>query len=99
MSPSMVRKIALAATIFFDVAMLIFWALAKHWGFFWCFVAITVIVLVFEVLNVFVWYGKTLSTEAKHKIEQGGRNRAFIYLAISCMLLAMLSLSLHLGWV
>ena len=97
MDKSMVRKIALGLTIFFDVTMLAFWALAGHWGFFWTFAGITLVVIVFEVVNSLWWYGKSLSTEAKHKIEAGGKTRTLIYLAIICMCLAIGSLADHLG--
>lgn len=99
MNDSIVRKVALGFTIFFDILMLICWALASHWGFFWCFVSINVVVIVFEILNNFIWYGKTLSTEAKHKIENDRKKRFFIYGALVFMCSSIFALAVHLGWV
>lgn len=99
MDKSLVRKIALGFTVLFDVAMLTFWALAGHWGFFWCFITINAAVIIWEIINSLWLYGKTLSTEAKHKIEESARKRAFIYLAIIFMCLSIGALAVHLGWV
>jgi hypothetical protein len=99
MNASEMRKFWLVVTIALYVAMQVFWALAGHWGFFWCFVTILIAVLVWEVINNFWMYGKTLSTEVTHKIKEGGKRRAFLYAAITLMVASMTALAFHLGWV
>ena len=96
MNKSIIRKIALGFTLFFDVMMLSFWAIAGHWFFFWVFVGINAIVIIGEVVSVAI-IGKTLSTDAKHKMEDDRTKRIFIYLAIVSMCLAIASLAVHLG--
>lgn len=94
-----VRVWALVGTIITDLLMLLFWILSGHWGFFWCFICINVSVLIWEVINNFFLYGKTLSTEVKDKIEKGGEKRIYSYLAILFMFLSIAFLAVHLGWV
>ncbi len=77
--------------------MLAMWWLAGINGLFLMFIAVNVVVIVFELLNVFWWYGKTLSTEAKHRIEESKQKRIFAYLALFFMLLTMSFLAIHLG--
>jgi len=97
MVKSMIRKIALVGMLIADVSMLGLWWLADIKGLFWMFVVINIVVIAFELINNFWWYGKTLSTEAKHKITESKAKRAYAYLALLAMMITMSFLAIHLG--
>ena len=94
---SLVRKVALVALIIFDIIMLVFWWLAENYTFFWTFVGITLVVIIGEIVNALWVYKATLSTQAKHTIQKGGKSRIYVYGALVSLGLAIASLIVHLG--
>jgi hypothetical protein len=96
-SGKVIRRTSLILLILFDIVMLLFWWLAGQYVFFWVFVAITLSVLIGELVNVLFFYKKTLSTQAKHTIQAGGKKRFYVYAALLFLGLAISSLIVHLG--
>lgn len=91
------RQIFLIACLISYVAMQTFWVLMGHWGFFWAFICIVIVILIWEVINVKKLHGKTLSTQTTQAIRDGA-NRVNAYLAVILMCLAIGFLALHLVW-
>lgn len=96
MTARKIRRYALYSLIAFDVAMLVFWALAAQWIFFWVFIGINVCVIVGELIAVVV-YDHTLSKEVGKALDSGSGKRLFVYGALICLGLAIGSLIIHLG--
>jgi len=97
MTGKQIRSWSLIGMIIADVGMLAFWWLGGHYTFFWVFVGISLCVVVGEIVNTLWVYGKTLSTQTKHAINEGGSKRLYTYLAIAFLGVAIASLIIHLG--
>ena len=93
---SNIRKIALVAMIVTDVLMLIFLGITGHWFAFGMFVLINLAVGAFEVLSV-KFTGHTLSTNITKYLESNPKMRPWMYGALICFMLSMVSLFVH--WV
>lgn len=93
---SNIRKIALVVTIVTAVMMQIFFGITGQWFCFGMFVLIIVGVLAFELLSV-KFTGHTVSTNITKYLESNPKMRPWMYSALICFLLSMVSLFVH--WV
>lgn len=92
----LIRKVGLVAMIVAYGGLLAALALIPHWGFFWTFVLIGLVVGGGEIVSVVIT-GKTLSTNFKYAVQRGGRDKALAFVALGCLGAAIAALIVHLG--
>lgn len=87
-----IRRIALISLIVCDVVLLILLAVGKQWFSFGMFVGITIIVGIAEI----VAYATTKKTVSNHFTEWAEKHPLLGFLAVIAMIMALVSLGIHL---